>query len=193
MLSSACKSGRWATWLTLSGFPPFWRYAVFAVLGAAVGAGVIVARIGNVASYLSDSPAACINCHVMTDAYATWERGSHGRVAVCNDCHVPHSNPVAKLAFKAADGLRHSYVFTMRKEPQVFTLSSRGVHVVQSNCLRCHDNQLMLVRLPGTEERTCWDCHQNVHGKVRSLSSSPHVLRPRLPSAGLDWMKGPDR
>ena len=38
-------------------------------------------------------------------------------------------------------------------------------------------------------ERPCWACHQNIHGPVRSLSSSPHVLRPLLPSAGLDWLK----
>jgi cytochrome c nitrite reductase small subunit len=175
--------------LTLWRVPRLLRYATFALIGVAVGLGFVTARLGNVASYLSDSPQTCVNCHVMTDAYATWQRGSHGHVAVCVDCHVPHNNPVAKLAFKGTDGMKHSYVFTMRTEPQVLRLSERAVPVVQANCLRCHGDQFGLSRLPGPEERKCWDCHDNFHGSVRSLSASPQVLRPRLPDAGLDWMK----
>jgi cytochrome c nitrite reductase small subunit len=126
-----------------------------------------------------------MNCHVMTDAYASWQRGSHGRVTVCIDCHVPHDNPVAKMAFKSTDGLKHSAVFTMRTEPQVLRLSAQAVPVVQANCVRCHADQLSMVRVAGSRERTCWDCHSNVHGSVGSLSASPSVLRPRLPGAGL--------
>ena len=163
--------------------------ALWAALGAIAGAGLVVARIGNATSYLSIDPTTCINCHVMNNAYATWQRGSHGRVAVCNDCHVPHTNAVAKLAFKASDGARHSYVFTTGGEPQVLRLSEGARPVVQGNCLRCHANQFAMVRLAGTSERTCWTCHDNIHGPVRSLSSSPHVRRPQLPSAGLDWIK----
>lgn len=150
---------------------------------------LLLVRISNAVSYLSDAPETCMNCHVMTDAYATWKRGSHGRVTVCNDCHVPHDNPVTKYAFKAKDGLRHSYVFTLRKEPQVLDLSHGAVPVVQENCLRCHADQFMMVRLAAVSERKCWDCHQNIHGDVRSLSASPAVLRPELPDAGLDWIK----
>jgi cytochrome c nitrite reductase small subunit len=130
----------------------------------------------------------------MTDAYASWQRGSHRHVAVCTDCHVPHSNMVAKYAYKARDGLKHSYVFTLRAEPQVLELSNAAVPVVQTNCVHCHSEQLMMVRLASTLERRCWDCHQNIHGAVRSLSASPAELRPGLPDAGLDWMeKGEQR
>jgi cytochrome c nitrite reductase small subunit len=152
--------------------------------GVLAGLGLAIVRISNATSYLSDKPETCMNCHVMTDAYASWQRGSHGQVAVCNDCHVPHSNPVAKWAFKGCDGMKHSYVFTMRQEPQVLRLSSGAVPVVQSNCLRCHDNQLMMIRVSGSAERTCWDCHTNTHGKARSLAASPAELRPALPKAG---------
>jgi len=183
------QSTRLTAWLTLAPLTPRWRGAVALALGAAAGLAVVVARLANAASYLSDSPQTCVNCHVMTDAYASWQRGSHGRVAVCTDCHVPHANPVAAYAFKAQDGTRHSYVFTMRTEPQVLRLNPAAVPVVQANCLRCHADQFAMVRLAGVEERRCWDCHTNVHGRVRSLSASPEVLRPRLPSAGLDWMK----
>lgn len=170
-------------------FPRGTQILICVLLGTAAGMGVVIARISNVVSYLSDSPETCMNCHVMTDAYATWKRGSHARVAVCNDCHVPHNNPVAKMAFKGMDGTRHSYVFTMRKEPQVLKLSHGAVGVVQANCLRCHSDRLTMVRLAETSERTCWDCHSSIHGKVHSLSASPEVLRPGLPSAGLPLKK----
>ncbi|UCG46671.1 MAG: cytochrome c nitrite reductase small subunit [Phycisphaerales bacterium] len=170
--------------LMLSGLPKRWQAAVYAAGGAVVGLALLVARIGNAASYLSDRPQTCVNCHVMTDAYASWIRGSHGRAAVCNDCHVPHGNPLAKYVFKARDGLKHSYVFTLRKEPQVLELSDGAEPVVRSNCLRCHGRRLVMVRQTEVSERRCWDCHTNIHGRARSLSSSDGVLRPRLPQAG---------
>ncbi|MFC1762555.1 cytochrome c nitrite reductase small subunit [Planctomycetota bacterium] len=166
-------------------FPRGTQLLICVLVGTAAGMGVVIARISNIHSYLSDAPETCMNCHVMTDAYATWKRGSHGRVAVCNDCHVPHSNPVAKYAFKAMDGTKHSYVFTMRNEPQVMKLSHMARPVVQANCVRCHSDPLYMIRLAAVEERACWSCHNNIHGKVHSLSASPEVLRPGLPSAGL--------
>ncbi len=158
-------------------------------VGLAVGMLLFVARVSNAVSYLSDSPETCMNCHVMTDAYATWKRGSHARVAVCTDCHVPHENIVAKYAFKGMDGMKHSYVFTTRQEPQVLTLSQRARPVVQANCIRCHKDQVVMIRLATSSEQSCWRCHQNIHGQVHSLSASPEVLRPGLPDAGLQWMK----
>jgi len=184
------------TYMTASGktaAPKGWsrsrQIAAYTLMGVVIGSVLVVARLANALSYLSETPQTCMNCHVMTDAYATWQRGSHGRVAVCTDCHVPHENFAAKSTFKAADGLKHAYVFTRRQEPQVLNLSDRAVPVVQSNCLRCHDNQFAMIRLAQSSERKCWDCHDNIHGSVRSLSSSPHVLRPQLPTAGLKWTK----
>jgi cytochrome c nitrite reductase small subunit len=160
-------------------------------IGIAIGSAFVVAKIANATSYLSEAPETCINCHVMTDAYASWQRGSHGKVAVCTDCHLPHNNIVSKTAFKGRDGMIHSYVFTMRKEPQVLTLSEKAVPVVQANCLRCHQQQYLMVRLADSTERKCWSCHTNFHGKVRSLSSSPDTLRPKIPNAGFkSIMKG---
>ncbi|UCD50769.1 MAG: cytochrome c nitrite reductase small subunit [Phycisphaerales bacterium] len=178
--------------LRLAGLPWAWQILIYLLVGIAVGVGLFVARIANAASYLSDSPETCMNCHVMSDAYASWQRGSHARVAACTDCHVPHSNLVAKYAYKARDGMKHSYVFTMKQEPQVMELSAGAVPVVQANCVDCHSDQLTMIRLAGSAERQCWDCHQNIHGSVRSLSASPAALRPGLPDAGLDWMKKGD-
>ncbi|MHC4844420.1 MAG: cytochrome c nitrite reductase small subunit [Planctomycetota bacterium] len=177
----------------LSGLPRPMKITIYLMAGIIIGMAVVIARIANAVSYLSDSPETCINCHVMTDAYATWQRGSHSRMGVCIDCHVPHDNMIAKYAFKAHDGLKHSYVFTMHKEPQVLELSKLAVTVVHNNCIRCHSNQFDMIRLAQSSERLCWDCHNNIHGSARSLSSSPHVLRPQLPAAGLKWFKKGDQ
>ncbi len=175
--------------ICLRGLPRPMQIVIYALIGVALGGGILVARLGNALSYLSDSPETCMNCHVMTDAYLSWQRGSHARVALCNDCHVPHDNPVAKYAFKARDGMKHSAVFTLRTEPQVLELSHGARPVVQSNCLHCHADQFAMIRLADQTERACWDCHQGFHGIERSQSSSPHILRPSLPDAGLDIMK----
>ena len=75
---------------TLCGLPRPLQVGIYSLVGVAVGMALVLVRIANATSYLSDSPQTCINCHVMTDAYASWQRGSHGRVAVCVDCHVPY-------------------------------------------------------------------------------------------------------
>ncbi len=162
---------------------------MFAIGGVAVGALLLVVRASRALSYLSDDPAVCINCHVMNVPYATWRRGSHGHVASCVDCHLPHDNIVRKFAFKAMDGGRHSYVFTFRLEPQVLHLSRGAVPVIQKNCLRCHHDQFQMIRLAETSERRCWDCHRNIHGEVMSLAATPDTIRPPLPPAGLEWFK----
>jgi cytochrome c nitrite reductase small subunit len=125
-----------------------------------------------------------MNCHVMTTQYVTWQHSSHGRVATCNDCHVPHTSIPAKYEFKAKDGLWHSTVFTMRWEPQVIRLSQRAIPVVEANCRRCHaeviENVSLAVHKAG--DKRCWDCHRDVpHGTVRSLSATPGIFQPRLP------------
>lgn len=175
--------------LLLQPLTPRWRVAIFAVGGAVFGLALVVAHISRAASYLSDKPEACLNCHVMNNAFATWQHGSHRTVAECTDCHLPHQNPVAELAFKARDGIFHSFVFTFHLEPQVLELSEGAKHVVQENCLRCHANQFMLARLASMTERRCWDCHDGAHGRVISLSGTPHAYRLPFPPAGLEWMK----
>lgn len=171
--------------LALPGLPRFWQMAIYALAGCAAGMGLFVVRISNAVSYLSNAPQTCMNCHVMTDAYASWQRGSHGHVATCGDCHVPHDNILAKNAFKAMDGARHSYVFTMRQEPQVLQLSKGAIPVIQNNCLRCHDSQFQMIRLSDSTQQNCWTCHHNIHGDIHSLSASPRPLRPALPKAGI--------
>jgi cytochrome c nitrite reductase small subunit len=178
---------RWDSdrWPLLGRLPRAWRLPIAVAGILALAGAAAVGRASNAAAYLSDDAEGCLNCHVMVNAHGTWSRGSHGRFTVCNDCHVPHNNPVAKLTFKAMDGMRHSWVFTTRGEPQVLRLNAAAVPVIQENCLRCHADRLTMIRLAGASERTCWDCHQGIHGAVRGLSASPFVSRPEIPPAGI--------
>ena len=165
---------------------PAWRMPCFLMLGIMAGTGLFVLHISRAASYLSDAPETCTNCHVMATQYVTWQHSSHARVATCNDCHVPHTSLPAHWGFKAKDGLWHSTVFTMRWEPQVIRLSKGAIPVVEENCRRCHaqviENVSLAVHQPG--DLRCWDCHREVpHGTVRSLSATPGVFEPRLPAA----------
>ncbi|HSG27676.1 MAG TPA: cytochrome c nitrite reductase small subunit [Candidatus Krumholzibacterium sp.] len=168
----------------LSGLSRGLQVGVYMSIGLVIGMAAVVFRVANAVSYLNEEPETCANCHVMTDVYASWQRGSHGGVAVCTDCHLPHSNIIAKTAFKGTDGLRHSFIFTVGTEPQVMEPSRGAVPVIQANCIRCHPGQFSMIRLAQAAERTCWDCHENIHTGVRSQSASPVVLRPEMPDAG---------
>lgn len=162
------------------------------------GNGFSLLRISNAFSYLSDDPNACVNCHIMTPEYATWSHGSHGRVAKCVDCHVPHENVILKYLFKSRDGMRHAAMFTFRLEPQVIKMHAPGRDVVQRNCKRCHYNQLQNVsalnisysKFEHGEGMLCWNCHREVpHGRVHSLASTPFARVPSLESAIPEWLR----
>lgn len=160
--------------------PKKWRVPVIVLAGIFVGIGAFIMKESNVVAYLSDDPRACINCHVMTPEYITWDHSSHREVATCNDCHVPHDNIFNTYYFKAKDGLYHASIFTMRMEPQAITMREPSERVVQQNCIRCHEQQVTDAKMVGFVEkhkedrldRTCWECHQETpHGSVKSLSA----------------------
>lgn len=167
--------------------PDQWLVPVTVLCGLIAGLGFYVLNVSNAVSYLSDDPRTCMNCHVMTAEYITWDHSSHRNVASCNDCHVPHNNVVNKYYFKAKDGLYHASVYTLRMEPQVITMREPSAKVVQQNCIRCHSNQVadakMLDWVEGHKEdrfeRRCWECHRETpHGKVRSLSAVETNIEP---------------
>ena len=152
-----------------------------------VGLGLYVIKLSNAASYLSNDPQACVNCHLMTPQYITWNRSSHRQVAHCNDCHVPQNNVFNQYYFKAKDGLYHASIFTLRAEPQVIKARGPSIEVIQDNCVRCHESQVTDAKMASFVEdhhasrtgRTCWECHREVpHGRVKSLSSVGHQIEP---------------
>jgi cytochrome c nitrite reductase small subunit len=167
--------------------PKKWRPAAIVAVAAFIGLGLYVFKVSNAASYLSDDPQACVNCHLMTPQYITWTHSSHREVAHCNDCHVPHNNVISKYYFKAKDGLYHASIFTLRAEPQVIKAKSASVEVIHNNCIRCHQDQVTDAKLSGIvkdhhakrTDRLCWDCHREVpHGRVKGLSSVGLQLEP---------------
>jgi len=172
---------------------------LFIIGGVFAGLGIYTIYMSRAFSYLSDSPEACINCHIMTPYYATWEHSSHAQWATCNDCHVPHDNIVEKYAFKAVDGLYHAAVFTARKEPIAIRAREASSTVIMDNCIRCHaDLNRELVNTGFTcykdvqdgNAKACWDCHRDViHGTQSSIVSAPNAIVPLPKSPIPDWLK----
>src|SRR3989339_1111054 len=159
--------------------------------GVVLGLLLIIIHVSNFFSYLSDRPETCMNCHIMGTQYATWMHSAHREVTTCNDCHVPQDNIVKKYMFKAMDGLRHSYVFTLRAEPQAIMIKKQGERAVSDNCKRCHELLFLspalknenLYNVDTSEGRLCWHCHRETpHGSLRSLSSNPYARVPTTES-----------
>ncbi len=178
--------------------PQKWRLPVIIITAIMVGLCIYILYISKAYSYLSDNPSACINCHIMTPQYITWQRSAHRQWTNCNDCHVPHDLIIRKYYFKAKDGLRHASMFTLWMEPQVILMHDPGKTVVQENCLRCHDYMNQNVSLVHStlansklgEGRLCWDCHREVpHGRVNSLSSTSFAQVPLLDSPVPWWFR----
>ncbi|MDG5800145.1 cytochrome c nitrite reductase small subunit [Marinilabiliaceae bacterium ANBcel2] len=182
-------------WLTP---PDQWKCPVIIVLGIFVALATFVFHLSKAPSYLSDQPQTCVNCHVMGPQYASWYHSSHREVASCNDCHVPHNNILNHYYFKAKDGMRHSYMFTFRLEPQVIRIHQAGKDVVQDNCIRCHTEQIHDIKLQTMrphftakiDNAYCIECHRDVpHGTVSSLSSirDAHIPVPASPVP--EWLR----
>lgn len=171
--------------------PRRWLLPVILAAGVFSGLGVFTLYVSNAFSYLSDDPRTCINCHIMAPEYSTWSRSSHARVTKCNDCHVPQDNIFSHYWFKANDGLRHSFIFTFRLEPQAIKIKEAGQRVVNQNCRRCHENLIQETNIHGQlTNRHCWECHRETpHGRVKSLSAIPYAQVPLLESPVPEWLK----
>ena len=85
-------------------------------IGMVVGIGVYTFLYAKGASYLTNNPAACANCHIMQEHYDGWLKSSHRAVATCNDCHTP-ANFIRKYVTKASNGFWHSFAFTTGRFP----------------------------------------------------------------------------
>ncbi len=92
--------------------------AMGVVMGLLLGIGGYTFVYARGASYLTNDPAACANCHIMREQFDGWQRSSHRSVAVCNDCHAPHDF-VGKYTTKATNGFWHSFYFTTGGFPSI--------------------------------------------------------------------------
>jgi cytochrome c nitrite reductase small subunit len=152
----------------LLGLAPLWIWLLLAgLIGGIVGLGAFTFSYAQGQSYLTNDPRACANCHVMTEFYDGWNRSSHKHVAVCNDCHTPHSSIVAKYAVKGINGFRHSYAFTTGNFPDPIRIVPFDRQITQQACLYCHGDLATAISHPESENPTdCLTCHAGVgHGK----------------------------
>jgi cytochrome c nitrite reductase small subunit len=140
------------------------------LLGIFLGAGGFTFAIARGGSYLSNDPAACVNCHIMREQYDSWQKSSHHAFATCNDCHVPHDF-MGKYTTKATNGFRHSWGFTFQDFHEPIQLHESSKRVLQNNCLYCHNVFVSEITGHGnfeTDAVNCIRCHSSVgHGANR--------------------------
>ncbi len=129
----------------------------------ALGVGGYTFVYARGASYLSNDPAACANCHVMNEQYAGWSRGSHRSVATCNDCHTPHDF-VGKYSTKALNGFWHSYGFTTGRFHDPIQIKPRNRAVTEAACRSCHAPVVDAIDPvgPHAAKDSCIRCHRDV-------------------------------
>jgi cytochrome c nitrite reductase small subunit len=141
--------------------------AVLAALaGVLAGAGTFTFWYADGTAYLSNDPAACVNCHVMREPFESWQKSSHKGFATCNDCHIPHG-PLAKWLVKGENGFWHSYKFTFQNFHEPIRIREKNADVLQANCLGCHQRLVSEITAQGAHrgERACVRCHEEVgHG-----------------------------
>ena len=136
------------------------------LLGLLAGVGLFTFGYARGASYLTDNPQACANCHVMRGHHESWMKSSHGKVPVCNDCHTPPGF-VSKYWTKALNGFFHSLAFTTQHFPDEIQITGRNRLVTENACLKCHEEIVHGIR--GTrrageqgQDVSCIQCHSNV-------------------------------
>ena len=106
----------------------------------------------------SETPDFCASCHVMEAEYEAWfHEGAHRRIN-CVDCHLPHNNVPAHYIWKSIDGLKDMVFFYSGRVPEFIKASDHAQHVLQSNCIRCHQTAVENI----DNDRQCWICHRRL-------------------------------
>jgi cytochrome c nitrite reductase small subunit len=146
--------------------------AVAVLIGIGAGIGGYTVRYARGLSYLSSDPQACVNCHIMQPQFDAWRHSSHREVAKCVDCHLP-SALIAKYLVKSENGWRHGKLFTTQNFVEPIRVQSKGLAILQDNCVRCHDvlvHDLAPGAGLGQDTVQCVHCHAFVgHGERSGL------------------------
>ena len=147
-------------------------------IGITVGLGAFTFVYARGYSYLTNDPAACANCHIMSEHHSAWMKGSHHAVATCNDCHTPHT-AVGKYVTKARNGFWHSFYFTTGRYPDPLRITEGNRRVTEHTCRYCHVEITEAIDTPAhgapdartasdtSAEWTCVRCHRYVGHFVR--------------------------
>lgn len=139
-------------------------YVIWSLLGIIVGVGAFTFIYADGASYLSDRPQSCANCHVMQTNLEAWNKSSHHAVATCNDCHAPHDNVLHKWMVKGVNGFNHSLAFTTGRFPEPIRITAFNREVTEQTCRYCHQEMVHQIE-PQPEQLkplSCMRCHADV-------------------------------
>lgn len=133
------------------------------VIGLAIGVDTFTFVYAKGYSYLTNDPASCANCHVMTQHFEGWLKSSHRSVASCNDCHTPDGF-LSKYVTKASNGFWHSFAFTTGNFPDPISIKPHNLEVVQQACRKCHQDIVQAIEgwQPDSPALSCLPCHQSV-------------------------------
>jgi cytochrome c nitrite reductase small subunit len=144
-----------------------WGVCASAAIGIAVGGGLFTFGYAKGASYLTNNPQACANCHIMQDHYDAWLKSSHRSVATCNDCHTPPGF-LPKYLTKAENGFFHSLYFTTGDYPDPVQIKPRNRAVSELACRKCHTPIVESVEAhAGRGPLACLRCHSEVGHPLR--------------------------
>jgi cytochrome c nitrite reductase small subunit len=148
----------------------WWTLVLCAIVGSVLGLGLFTFWYAQGASYFSSDPKACVNCHIMRDEFASWQKASHHANAKCIDCHLPH-DLVGKYVAKAENGFWHSKGFTLQDFPEPIRIKDKNARILQANCIQCHQGLVNDLLVHGSFEdgsNSCVRCHVAVgHGAPR--------------------------
>lgn len=146
------------------------RMMVLAVLlGLLLGTGAYTFKYAEGLSYFSADPRACVNCHIMTPQYDSWQKSSHHTAATCVDCHLPH-DVIGKYIAKAENGYHHSRAFTFQDFHEPILIKKKNSGILQKNCVVCHEDmvhELFKRDVTNPAAVDCIHCHASVgHGEL---------------------------
>lgn len=133
--------------------------------GIAIGIGAFTFVYAKGASYLTNDPAACANCHIMEEHYSAWIKSSHGKVAVCNDCHTP-KGLVPKYMTKASNGFWHSFAFTTGNFPDPLRAKPHNHEIAENACRKCHQQITQEIDAAMSGEPAGTDPHYEIGGDL---------------------------
>lgn len=154
------------------------------LLGILIGLSFYTFYYGRGHSYLSKSPEACINCHIMKPQYASWMKSNHRHVAGCNQCHLPNTG-IKKWIAKMENGFLHSFAFTFENFHEPIFIRDSNKDILEENCAACHQ-QIHEDTLIGknSDQVKCLRCHTSIGhgprtsmGRFEGISPAPHQLR----------------
>jgi cytochrome c nitrite reductase small subunit len=141
------------------------RMILATLVGMAAGIGIYTFVYAKGASYLTNNPASCANCHVMNEQYDGWLKSSHRAVATCNDCHTP-PGLICKYATKASNGFWHSFYFTAGGFHEPIQITPRNLAVTEQACRKCHADLTQAIEGAHAAQRgneiSCVRCHRSV-------------------------------